>query len=481
MKNKIKPQNQLFSNGLSFVAMIKGIKIKYTFLFVCLLFMCGGVSGQCDSIVLSNQSEVNNFIKNYGYCTTIKDLVIEDKAKDITSLDSLYTIERITGRLLFNEFKSSSEINISGFQELRYLDHIWRTPYVELSGQFSNLDTINVLQRFGLYENEYIICPKIKHIGRELHISRSAKEEEIPNFTTGNNFRLLLDGEEIDSQTLKTLSRRIKTTNLRNLSLFLNGVDLSSLTILDSVKYLRLGPCTKCNLAQLSTIRNLKELTMQGTFGNNDFGPGFIHVRELNTLWISDGRGSPNIPKFKDYKKILPNLEAINMHLLVSFTDSLFNLDFLDDVRPPLASTPYNRYYGNDLIFLVDNLRLKLCKSLFLCRAVKQYPDRIYLGKNSGVCTVSDLTQYCNTITVNTEEESNEGLRLLPNPTSGILQISASDEPVHIRIWNIQGVLVKTIRNCHYEVDITDMPQGMYIIETEYKGTRDKHKIVKVD
>lgn len=460
--------------------MVKGSNIKYTFLFVCLLLMCGEASGQCDSIVLSNQSEINNFIKNYGDCTTVKDLVIEDKAKDITSLDSLYTIERITGRLLFNEFKSYSEINISGFQGLRYLDHIWHTPRVELSGQFSNLDTINELKNFGLYENEFIICPKIKHIGRELRITRYSKEEEMPDFTTGNNFHLVLNNE-IDSQTLKTLSRRIKTTNLRNLTLSLNGVDLSNLTILDSVEYLSLPICTKSNLAQLSTIRNLKALTMQGTFGNNDFGPGLIHVRELNTLWIGDGRGGRNIPQFKDYKKILPNLEAINMRLLVTMTDSLFNLDFLDDVRPPLASTPPNWYYGNDLIILRDNLRLKLCKSLFLCRAVKQYPERIYLDKNSGVCTVADLTQYCNTITVNTEEDSNDVLRLLPNPTSGILQISASDEPVHIRIWNIQGVLVKTIRNCHYEVDITDMPQGMYILETEYKGTRDKHKIVKVD
>ena len=78
------------------------------------------IFAQCDSIVLINQHEIDQFIQKYGKCKEVNHLIIEDKSADISQFDSLYTIERINGRLSF-EFSEPNENlkNIAGFRNLR--------------------------------------------------------------------------------------------------------------------------------------------------------------------------------------------------------------------------------------------------------------------------------------------------------------------------------------------------------------------------
>jgi hypothetical protein len=92
-------------------------RILSIFLTISIAFCSvGGQAQSCDSIVLNNQTDINNFIKNYDNCTTVRDLTITNRDNDITQLDSLYTIERITGNILFTNQIQGREINIGAFK-----------------------------------------------------------------------------------------------------------------------------------------------------------------------------------------------------------------------------------------------------------------------------------------------------------------------------------------------------------------------------
>ncbi len=446
------------------------------------LFSLGGQAQSCDSIVLNNQTAINNFIKNYGNCTTVRDLTITNSDNDITQLDSLYTIERITGTLLFTNQIQGREINIGAFKGLKYLNNISSYYPLRFTGQFLALDTINEL---GI-DNNFYTYPNIKHIGNSLSISDVSgthiTEEDTPVFTTGENFALSISN--VDTTTLKVLSNRIMTAHLKSLRVgsgIIKRIDLSYLPILDSLETLTLDSYENSDLRQISTIRKLKVLEINNDGGGNDYGQGLIHIRELDRLWLSDGK--PLRPyAYRDYKKILPNLEALNKQLFVVWTDSLFNLDFLDNVRPPLASTPPDptNFYSNDLIVLIENRFLNYCKSLFMCKAIKQYPDRIHIDKNyASRCTLEDIAKYCET--VSTDDKHIRSLSLSPNPTYGVVQIREAHAPVQVRILNIQGTIVKTLHNCTDEIDISDLPSGLYVFDIAYNGKTEKHKIVKMD
>ncbi len=473
MRMQIKIQNYFL---LSFLNTIRSIILTLS-LVLCFI---GGQAQTCDSIVLNNQEDINNFIKNYGHCTSIRDLVITNRDNDITQLDSLYTIERITGSLRFsNQLQGGREVNISAFKRLRYLNTISVSFPIILIGQFLNLDSIGTL---GIANTSYTYTyPNLKHIEYTLAIRDAyLTEDNVPAFTTGKNFFLSLGN--VDTSTLKVLAKNIKTENLKKLTIapYYGSIDLSYLPILDSVEILKIGICKNSNLRQISKIRKLKWLSIDHLLEGNDFGDGLIHIKELDELFIHDG--DPNIANYRDYNIILPNLEAINELLFIANTDSLFNLDFLDKVRPPLASTPPNPIYGPNppLINIHDNLYLNYCKSIFLCKAIKQYPDRIYLKNNYGSkCTLEDLAKICET--VSTDDKHIKSLTISPNPTYGIVQLSATETPVHIRIYNIQGTIVKTLYNCTAQIDIADLPSGLYVFDIAYNGRTEKHKIVKMD
>ncbi len=455
-------------------------KLQSTILSICIVLLSiSGQSQSCDSIVLNNQADINNFIKNYGNCTTVRDLVITNRDNDITQLDSLYTIERITGSILFtNRLQGGREINISAFKRLRYLNDMGSYYSIIYTGQFLALDTINYLN----FDTSFYTYPNLKHIGKYMYVGRPfLTEEKTPTFTTGQNFELSLT--DTDTATLKVLSKRIKTSHLKSLTVgpYYKRIDLSYLPILDSLEYLKLAICHNSNLRQISTIRKLKKLIIDSDDGGNDYGLGLIHIKELDELWLSDRK--PLRPfASTDYKKILPNLEAINKRLYVASTDSLFNLDFLDNVRPPHASTPPNPNYGysNDLIVLIENRFLNYCKSIFMCKAIKQYPERIYIKDNyASRCTLEDIAKYCETVSI--DDKQIRSLSLSPNPTYGIVQIREVHDPVQVRILNIQGTIVKTLQNCTGEIDISDLPSGLYVFDIAYQGKTEKHKIVKIN
>ncbi|MCB9308960.1 MAG: T9SS type A sorting domain-containing protein [Lewinellaceae bacterium] len=70
---------------------------------------------------------------------------------------------------------------------------------------------------------------------------------------------------------------------------------------------------------------------------------------------------------------------------------------------------------------------------------------------------------------------------LYPNPTSGSIHINGLEIPVSVTISNVSGQHVKICQDVMDEVDISDIPAGMYILDIRGKDFREQHKIVKVE
>ena len=86
----------------------------------------------------------------------------------------------------------------------------------------------------------------------------------------------------------------------------------------------------------------------------------------------------------------------------------------------------------------------------------------------------------CATVTITGTEEAPkiDGITVSPNPTNGIVRIEGSTV-TEVQVYNTLGQLVKTVRNS-YEVNLMDLPQGIYTVRVAMGDGNDViRKVVK--
>jgi hypothetical protein len=87
----------------------------------------------------------------------------------------------------------------------------------------------------------------------------------------------------------------------------------------------------------------------------------------------------------------------------------------------------------------------------------------------------------CSGTTGTYEVEAVSKIKVYPNPTSDILNIS---NPIgeKIEIFDISGKLVRTIpvQNETQSINIHDLPIGAYIVRMQEKALRVSYKIIKI-
>ena len=72
-----------------------------------------------------------------------------------------------------------------------------------------------------------------------------------------------------------------------------------------------------------------------------------------------------------------------------------------------------------------------------------------------------------------------------PNPVKDILNIKWTNESNYttIRVYNVQGILVRTVKvnlSTNTQLNIQNMPSGMYILEVQQKTTVNRVSIIKI-
>ena len=71
-------------------------------------------------------------------------------------------------------------------------------------------------------------------------------------------------------------------------------------------------------------------------------------------------------------------------------------------------------------------------------------------------------------------------LLIYPNPTQGNLIIDSGIQPIQLKgIYSIDGKLIFTLSGSSDEIDLTDLPQGIYLLAIEQNLRTIYHKIVK--
>lgn len=69
--------------------------------------------------------------------------------------------------------------------------------------------------------------------------------------------------------------------------------------------------------------------------------------------------------------------------------------------------------------------------------------------------------------------------KIFPNPTSGIINISGLTQPAEVKLYSIQGKLLKTVNQVIRSVDISNLPPGIYILQLRSGNTQKTERIIK--
>lgn len=64
-----------------------------------------------------------------------------------------------------------------------------------------------------------------------------------------------------------------------------------------------------------------------------------------------------------------------------------------------------------------------------------------------------------------------ENLEISPNPTSGIINISNSEDIYGLSIYNALGKEVIEKSNVNSQIDVNNLPKGIYLIKVYFKDT----------
>ncbi|MBK6497284.1 MAG: T9SS type A sorting domain-containing protein [Saprospiraceae bacterium] len=75
---------------------------------------------------------------------------------------------------------------------------------------------------------------------------------------------------------------------------------------------------------------------------------------------------------------------------------------------------------------------------------------------------------------------ANNQLKVYPNPSSSYIQIQGLQEEANVIIQNIDGQVIRKLITKGSEVDIKDLPNGVYIFDIQNSNVNEKHKVVKI-
>ncbi len=112
--------------------------------------------------------------------------------------------------------------------------------------------------------------------------------------------------------------------------------------------------------------------------------------------------------------------------------------------------------------------------------------DYLYMGWSGSLIARFDLESI---VAAEEPQAPSTGLRVAPNPASGKVQVFLPDGVVtsgeaQLRLFNSQGHLCRqhTLQGAMgtVEMDIADLPSGLYVLDLSGKGVRFQGKVLKL-
>ena len=99
--------------------------------------------------------------------------------------------------------------------------------------------------------------------------------------------------------------------------------------------------------------------------------------------------------------------------------------------------------------------------------------------KDKTVTALFDLVELGVLSNTNNISKSDK-LVLYPNPTNGVVMIQKLERQSSVKIYNLSGNMVKSFENITEQVNIEELPNGLYIFDIRNKKINERHKVIKL-
>lgn len=454
-------------------------------LFTVFALFSSVVFAQCPTanVVLTTQTEVDNFADNYPNCTALTlELRIDGSANTITNLNGLSEI--ISGQKIF--VFNTQVADFSGLDNLENIQHLalWG------NGNIQDLMGFNSLQSIGFLE--VFVNPNLSSLNGMPSLSsldnlslfqntNLADMSQLSFVETLTNVEIWANGLNNLSglENLQTVEGYIKISN----EPLTNFNDLASLQTINGSLYLQDNP-QAVDFSAFSNITTLHDLyiigcssmtdlfgfaglqTITGSFriGSNS---GLIDLAGLNDLSSVEYFDIYNNENFLSLKGI-ENLDFIGQRVLIDDNESLRSVETLNYVSPSQVNE----------VVIMNNPLLVSCKNNFVCGIISDPSVSKTIVNNASDCnTVGDVEATC-TQPISTLGYDNS-VDVYPNPVSDVLILDVPEDTIfeNALLYSISGE--QFFYNSNTSINFSDFPEGVYFL-TIYtsKGSFTK-KIIK--
>jgi hypothetical protein len=124
---------------------------------------------------------------------------------------------------------------------------------------------------------------------------------------------------------------------------------------------------------------------------------------------------------------------------------------------------------------IYDNDNLQDCNTELICNNADAGAT-IRIENNAGCQSIDDVLPHC-MLTVDDEREN--GIRIYPNPSTGLFDVSGPIENKTLQLYNSFGQILEISRH-ESTLNISDYNPGIYFLKYKSKGVWYIHKLVKI-
>jgi hypothetical protein len=355
---------------------------------------------------------------------------------------TVFTLDKIENDLIAGgSFTASGSTPIFGVG--RFVDGNWETLGSGLNGVVHDLEWFNgslyAVGQFNKPETNTPFCNFARWNGTSW--------ESFDGWINGPVYKLYNDG-----------NRLLLGGSFSSVS----GVTVSNIVAFDGIDFEAIGTGLTMPVRAIERFNN--EILVGGNLFHNNQLCGIMHLE--NEAWNS----MLNIMEFSlDSSNVIYDLDVINNRLLVSG-----NLQFF----------PMNGNFGSGVLELsifdgngYFNGYTSVDSTVY---ALEPYLDGIYAGgifQYSGNTMLNGIGVIEDLITSIRPNQTSIQLKAIPNPSNGEILIQGIDEDSEIKIFSIDGRMVK-----HYYANqdhfIQPQPSGLYLLQLVQKGKQETLKII---
>jgi len=391
------------------------MKLLRLLVFPMLLFVNTALSQQCipDSLLITSQSELDDFLVQYPNCTEILGFVNirESESGSITNLSGLQNITSIGGHLLIEN--NDNLTNLSGLNNLTSIRASLTISENDNLTSLSGLENLTAVDFDSTIDTIPYADVGINIIDNESLINLSgligltATSEDL--IISENNSLINLSGLDnltsVDGEfIINDNENLINLLNLENLTSIgydfkiTNNNSLVSLSGLDNLNAVRAFQIRHNN--SLTDLTGLNSLTSVGSTFGIGFNDALTSLSGMNSLSRIDFGFS--IFEHKNLKDLrgLSGLKYIGSQLLISSNDSLTNFSGLDSLisvghlyvrgnEHLVDLSAINNLYIDRGLILKENPSLSVCAIPSICNYIESGQE-IFLYDNAPGCISAD-------------------------------------------------------------------------------------------